>query len=70
MKSNSWHYKKAKWSLFKESLERIQNNRNINNLEINEHWKIISNEITDTANKYIPKIRKTIKNPVPVWNDQ
>ena len=35
MKSNSWHYKKAKWSLFKESLEALQNNRNINNLEIN-----------------------------------
>ena len=61
MKSNSWHYKKAKWSLFQESLENLQNNRNVNNLEINEYWKIISNEITDTANKYIPKIRKTIK---------
>ena len=48
----------------------IQNNRYINNLEINEYWKIISDEITDTAIKYILKIRKTIKNPVPVWNDQ
>ena len=36
IKINSWNYKKAKWSLFSNDLEIVQNNRNFDSyLEIN-----------------------------------
>ena len=68
-KNNSWNYKKANWNLCEENLETFQNYRNnIDNLEINNYWNTISNDITNAANKYIPKIKTKIKNPVPYWN--
>ena len=35
-KCNLWNYKKAKWNLFRENLETLSNNRNINHTEINK----------------------------------
>ena len=56
---------------FSENLETVQNNRHINgDLEINECWEIISNDIINSANKYIPKKRKIMTNPVPYWTDK
>ena len=70
-KSNAWNYKKANWNLFSENLETVQNNRHINDdLEINEYWEIISNDIMNSANKYIPKKQKIMRNPVPYWNEK
>ena len=69
-KCNLWNYKKAKWNLFRENLETLSNNRNVNHTEINKYWKSISEEITDAAVKYIPKVKKRIKNPLPYWNEE
>ena len=56
---------------FSENLETVQNNRHINgDLEINEYLEIISNDIINLANKYIPKKRKIMTNPVPYWTDK
>ena len=39
--SNSWNYTQAKWNLFKDNLEILQN-ININyDIQINEYWQII-----------------------------
>ena len=65
-----WNFKKAKWDLFIKNLEATQNNRNYDLIEINKYWEIISKDIYDTANKYIPKVKKRIKNPVPYWNEE
>ena len=71
-KCNTWNYKKVNWSLFNETLETIQNNKYLQNddLEINDYWELLSNDIISTANKYIPKIKKYMRNPVPYWNDK
>ena len=69
-KYNLWNYKKAKWNLFRENLKTLSNNRNVNHTEINMYWKSISKEITDAAVKYIPEVKKRIKNPVPYWNEE
>ena len=69
--NNSWNYKKAKWTLFSNNLENIQNNRNfVNNLDINDYWENIYKDIINSANKFIPKVRKSMRNPVPYWNDE
>ena len=68
-KCNLWNYKKAKWNLFRENLETLSKKRNFNYTE-KKDWKSISKEITDEAVKYIPKVKKRIKNPVPYWNEE
>ena len=56
--------------MFSNNLETVQNNRNFDNdLEINDYWEIISKDIIDTARKYVPKVRKTMRKPVLYWID-
>ena len=62
--------KKSKWNLFGENLDTLKSNRNIDHMEINKYWEIISNDISEAADKFIPKIKKGFKNPVPYWNDK
>ena len=56
-KTNCWNYKKAKWNLFRENLDTLQSNINIDDdITINNYWEIISKDITEAANNFIPKI--------------
>ena len=67
--NNSWNYRKANWYLFRNNLETVQNNINIDdNIEINVYWEIISKSISDSAVKFIPKVRRRNKYEVPYWN--
>ena len=69
-KCNLWNYKKANWNLFRENLENLQSIRSIDHSEINKYWNNISKDITDAANKFIPKVKIRFKNPVPYWNKE
>jgi hypothetical protein len=64
-----WNYRKAKWNLFQENVENLQKEKPIeNNIDVNNYNEIITNHIKISANKYIPKSKPKLKNPVPYWN--
>ena len=67
-----WNYKKAKWTLFQENLDKLISSQTIDfddNLDVNSYNEMLTNIIIKMANKYIPKIKNLSKNPVPYWND-